>query len=161
MLRSSLVLDGMQEFYALPGRRCPCQTPSRPHDRAAAPTAAQGDLSPPAAGCGNAHPPCHLLVWVAAASQAPRRCQFPSRRKRAAASGCPAACPACPGFTDTAPDPRTVWFVVLALSLTSPLLVVAGLQFLRDGVLAVGRDACGTNVENDAEDRKRLLAGEI
>jgi len=74
---------------------------------------------------------------------------------------CPAACPACPGFTDTAPDPRTVWFVVLALSLTSPLLVVAGLQFLRDGVLAVGRDACGTNVENDAEDRKRLLADEI
>ena len=49
----------------------------------------------------------------------------------------------------------------VALSLTSPLLVVAGLPFLRDGVLAVGRDACGTNDENDAEDRKRLLADGI
>ncbi|CAH0373338.1 unnamed protein product [Pelagomonas calceolata] len=67
---------------------------------------------------------------------------------------CPAACPACPGFTDTAPDPRTVWLVVLALSLTSPLLIVAGLPFLRDGVLSFGRDACGTN---DDEERKPLL----
>ena len=77
--------------------------------------------------------------------------------------GCPAVCPACPGFSESAPDPRTVWLVVLALSLTSPLLVVAGLPFLRDGVLAVGRDACGTSDENDsdAEDRKRLLADEI
>ena len=68
--------------------------------------------------------------------------------------GCPAACPACPGFGDAAPDPRTVWLVVLALSLTSPLLIVAGLPFLRDGVLVVGRDPCGTN---DDEDRKPLL----
>ena len=77
--------------------------------------------------------------------------------------GCPASCPACPGFLASAPDPHTVWLVVLALSLTSPLLVVAGLPFLRDGALALGRDACGTNDENnsDAEDRKRLLAGEI
>ena len=67
---------------------------------------------------------------------------------------CPAACPACPGFSDTAPDPRTVWLVVLALSLTSPILIVAGLPFLRDGVLGFGRDACGTN---DDEDRKPLL----
>ena len=76
---------------------------------------------------------------------------------------CPAACPACPGFTESAPDPRTVWLVVLALSLTSPLLVVAGLPFLRDGILQLGRDACGTSDENDsdAEDRKRLLADEI
>ena len=70
---------------------------------------------------------------------------------------CPAACPACPGFTDTAPDPRTVWLVVLALSLTSPLLIVAGLPFLRDGVLVVGRDACGTRDNDDDDDRKRLL----
>ena len=77
--------------------------------------------------------------------------------------GCPAACPACPGFLASAPDPRTVWLVVLALSLTSPLLVVAGLPFLRDGVLDLGRDACGTSDENDsdAEDRKRLLADEF
>ena len=77
--------------------------------------------------------------------------------------GCAAACPACPGFLASAPDPRTVWLVVLALSLTSPLLVVAGLPFLRSGVLALGRDACGTSDENDsdAEDRKRLLADEI
>ena len=67
--------------------------------------------------------------------------------------GCPAA---CPGFLASAPDPRTVWLVVLALSLTSPLLIVAGLPFLRDGVLAFGRDACGTH-DDDAEDRKRLL----
>ena len=53
--------------------------------------------------------------------------------------------------------------VVLACSLTSPLLVVFGLPFLRDGALALGRDACGTSDENDsdAEDRKRLLADEI
>ena len=72
--------------------------------------------------------------------------------------GCPAACPACPGFSESAPDPRTVWLVVLALSLTSPLLIVTGLPFLRDGVLALGRDACGTrdNVDDD-DDRKRLL----
>ena len=76
---------------------------------------------------------------------------------------CPAACPACPGFLASAPDPRTVWLVVLALSLTSPLLVVAGLPFLRDGIMKLGRDACGTSDENDsdAEDRKRLLADEI
>jgi len=57
-----------------------------------------------------------------------------------------------------------VWLVVLALSLTSPLLIVASLPFLRDGVVTLGRDACGTNDENDAndaEDRKRLLADEI
>ena len=70
---------------------------------------------------------------------------------------CPAACPACPGFSDTAPDPRTVWLVVLALSLTSPLLIVAGLPFLRDGVLVCGRDACGTRDDEDDDDRKRLL----
>ena len=77
--------------------------------------------------------------------------------------GCPVACPACPGFLASAPDPRTVWLVVLALSLTSPLLVVAGLPFLRDGIMKLGRDACGTSDENDsdAEDRKRLLADEI
>ena len=71
--------------------------------------------------------------------------------------GCPAACPACPGFSDTAPDPRTVWLVVLALSLTSPLLIVAGLPFLRDGVLVFGRDACGTRDNEDDDDRIRLL----
>ena len=51
-----------------------------------------------------------------------------------------------------------MWLVVLALSLTSPLLIVTGLPFLRDGVLALGRDACGTrdNVDDD-DDRKRLL----
>jgi len=71
--------------------------------------------------------------------------------------GCPAACPACPGFSDAAPDPRTVWLVVLALSLTSPLLIVAGLPFLRDGVLVFGRGACGTRDNEDDDDRKRLL----
>jgi hypothetical protein len=71
--------------------------------------------------------------------------------------GCPAACPACPGFLARAPDPRTVWLVVLALSLTSPLLIVAGLPFLRDGVLTLGRDPCGTRDSEDDDDRKRLL----
>ncbi len=70
---------------------------------------------------------------------------------------CPAACPACPGFRDTAPDPRTVWLVVLALSLTSPVLIVAGLPFLRDGALVCGRDACGTRDNEGDDDRKRLL----
>ena len=70
---------------------------------------------------------------------------------------CPAACPACPGFSDAAPDPRTVWLVVLALSLTSPVLIVAGLPFLRDGIMKLGRDACGTRDNEDDDDRRRLL----
>ena len=60
-------------------------------------------------------------------------------------------------YSRARPDPRTVWLVVLALSLTSPLLIVAGLPFLRDGILVFGRDACGTRDNEDDDDQAFAL----
>jgi len=41
---------------------------------------------------------------------------------------CPDSCQACPGWTG---DGQTLWFIVLVTSLTSPLMVVLTLRFLR------------------------------
>ena len=60
---------------------------------------------------------------------------------------CPTTCDDCPGYH--APNPRTLWAVVLALSITSPCIVVLCLPFLRDGAYRLAssyRDVCGAAV---------------